>query len=422
MVKMKSLRVASDKSISHRAVMFSSIAEGRTVINNALFSDDTLRTIKAMQSMGVRIEVSSRRIEVVGVGKYGLKEPDDVLYLGNSGTSMRLLSGLLAGQDFLSILTGDDSLRNRPMGRVIKPLRAMGASIMARDNDLAPLAIKGSNLKGIKHKMGIASAQVKSAILLAGLYADGDVEVVEPYKSRNHTETMLKAFGVDVIEDGLAVRLGKNRQLEGDLAIDVPADISSAAFFMVLGALKRDFELVLKDVGLNPTRSGILSVFDEANVDYDIKNERLSGLEKMGDVVVRFSNNLRPFKIDGELLPLLIDEIPILSILAIFCDGISSIRDAAELRKKESDRIKSICEGLKRVGVKTEEFEDGFDIYGKPNHPIRPALIDTHNDHRIAMSFSILSAVSSVPIELTETHSILTSYPNFLDHLSYVSS
>ncbi|AEA33496.1 3-phosphoshikimate 1-carboxyvinyltransferase [Hippea maritima] len=421
MVRKKSLRVASDKSISHRSVMIASIAKGKTVAKNILFSDDTLRTVKAMQLMGVRINIDSHQVEIDGVSKFGLKEPFDVLDLGNSGTSMRLLSGVLAGQNFLSILTGDNSLKRRPMGRIIQPLKSMGAEILSREGNLAPLAIKGGKLSGISHKMKIASAQVKSAVLLAGLYTQDDVEVVEPYKSRNHTENMLKAFGVDIIENGLSVRLGKNRELNGDLEIEVPADISSAAFFMVFAALKKDFEITLKDVGLNETRSGILDIFNEAGVNYEIKNRRVSGFEEIGDIVVSYSPKLKPFEISGEILPLLIDEIPILSILAVYCDGVSVVKDAHELRKKESDRIKSICEGLKRVGVEVEEFKDGFKVYGKPSHPIKNALIETHNDHRIAMSFLVLSAVSSSNLKISETQSILTSYPNFLDHLSYVN-
>ena len=422
MAKVKQIRPASDKSISHRSIIFSSISKGKVKISNLLFSDDTLRTIKAMQSMGVEIETSSRYVIVKGSGKYSLKEPDNVIDMGNSGTSARLISGILAAQNFFSVITGDNSLRKRPMGRVIKPLSQMGATIIARNNNLLPMAIKGINpTKGIIYKSPVASAQVKSSILLAGLYSQDIVKIEEPYKSRDHSENMLKAFGVDVIVDKTTVELGKNRELIGDININVPADISSAAFFMVYAALKQNAEILLSDVVLNPTRSGILRVFDMAGVDYEIINERVENFEVVGDILVRYTKELSPFTIEGELIPTLIDEIPILSILAIFCDGTSYIRDASELRKKESDRIAAICTNLRRVGVEVEEFEDGFAVKGNRNIQLKPAVIETHFDHRIAMSFTILKAVSGADISISETRSISVSYPNFLDHLSYVS-
>ncbi|WP_022670063.1 3-phosphoshikimate 1-carboxyvinyltransferase [Hippea alviniae] len=422
MAKVKRIRPASDKSISHRAVIFSSISKGRVKISNMLFSDDTLRTIKAMQSIGVEIEISSKHVIVNGAGKYSLKEPNNVIDMGNSGTSARLISGLLSAQNFFSVITGDESLRKRPMGRVVKPLSQMGATILARNNNLLPMAIKGTNpTTGIIYKSPVASAQVKSAILLAGLYSHDTVRIEEPYKSRDHSENMLKAFGVDVIVDKNSIELGRNRELTGDFSINVPADISSAAFFMVYAALKENSEIILSDVVLNPTRSGILRVFDMASVDYEIINERVENFEKVGDILVRHTKELSPFTIEGELIPTLIDEIPILSILAVFCDGASYIRNASELRKKESDRIAAICTNLRRVGVEVEEFEDGFAIKGDRNIKLRPAVIDTQFDHRIAMSFSILKAVSGVDINISETKSISVSYPNFLDHLSYVS-
>ncbi len=421
MDKVKSLRVASDKSITHRAIMLSSIARGSVRINNPLFSDDTLRTLKAVEGMGVRVESGGNFLVINGEGKGSLKEPFDVINLGNSGTAMRLLTGIIGGEGVFAVLTGDKSLKRRPMMRIIEPLSRMGIDFLYRSSGYAPLAIKGGNINGIDYTSRIASAQVKSAILFAGLYTDEEVIVREPIKSRDHTENMLKAFGVDVSINVNAVSLGKNRDLFGDFEINVPADISSAAFFMVFAVLSKSRSVLLRDVLLNPTRSGILDVFDMAGVSYEIKNERVENYERIGDVFVSYTRNLKPFKITGDLVPRLIDEIPILSILAIFCDGLSSVRDAKDLRKKESDRIKSICENLKKLGVKVFEYEDGFDIYGDPTAALKPAMIETYYDHRIAMSFLVLKAAKGLDLNLSETHSILTSYPNFIDHLNYLS-
>ncbi len=422
MAKVKSLRVASDKSITHRAIMLSSIAKGSVKINYPLYSGDTVKTLRAVESMGVNVESQSGFLIIDGKGKRSLKEPDDVIDLGNSGTSMRLLSGLIGGEGVFVVLKGDDSLNRRPMMRIIEPLSRMGVSFLYRSGGYAPLAIKGGDIKGISYEGKIASAQVKSAILLAGLYATEDVLVSEPEKSRDHTENMLRAFGVDVEIGDKSVRLGNNRDLIGDFEINVPADISSAAYFMVYAALSKGKSVILRDVLLNTTRGGILDVFDMANVKYEILNERMENYERVGDVEVVSSDSLRPFEINGSLVPRLIDEVPIISILAIFCDGVSKIRDVYDLRKKESDRIKSICYNLNRVGVKVVEYEDGFDIYGNPNIKLSPALIDTHKDHRIAMSFLTLQAAKDVNLSFTETHSILTSYPNFMDHLNYLST
>ncbi len=421
MDKVKSLRVASDKSITHRAIMLSSIAKGSVRINSPLFSDDTLRTLKAVEGMGVRVESGGNFLVIHGEGKGSLNEPSDVINLGNSGTAMRLLTGIIGGEGVFAVLTGDESLKKRPMMRIIEPLSRMGVDFLYRSGGYAPLAIKGGNINGIDYTSRIASAQVKSAILFAGLYTDEEVIVREPIKSRDHTENMLKAFGVDISINGNTVTLGKNRDLFGDFEINVPADISSAAFFMVFAALSKNRSVLLRDVLLNPTRRGILDVFDMAGVSYEIKNERVENYERMGNVFVSYTRNLKPFKITGDMVPRLIDEIPILSILAIFCDGVSSVRGAKDLRKKESDRIKSICENLKKLGVKVFEYDDGFDIYGNPTAALKPATIETYYDHRIAMSFLVLKAAKGIDFSLSETHSILTSYPNFIDHLNYLS-
>ncbi|WP_035588311.1 3-phosphoshikimate 1-carboxyvinyltransferase [Hippea jasoniae] len=419
MAKTKTLRPASDKSISHRAVLIPSLAKGKTVVNNFLFCEDTLKSIKAMQAMGVKIEMDYNRIVVYGSAKK-LSEPDDVIYLGNSGTSMRLISGIVAGGGFMSVLTGDASLRKRPMQRIIEPLTRMGASVLSKEGGYAPLAIKGSkDLKPIRHISKIASAQVKSAILLAGLFSKETVEVVEPIKSRNHTENMLKFFGVDVVDVSNSVALGKNREPAGDVEINVPADISSAAYFMVYAAMKPFKSVLLKDVNINPTRDGIVEIFKQCGIDFEIVNRRVEGFEEVADIVVNYTSKIKPFVIDKPLIPKLIDEIPILSVLALKADGVSIIRDARELRKKESDRIKAMVENLRRIGAEVEEFEDGYAIRQATN--LKPSYIETYNDHRIAMSFLILREVFDLPLNIKETRSILTSYPNFTEHLNYLN-
>ncbi len=416
MDKVKSLRCASDKSISHRSAIFSSIANGKTTIKNYLFAQDTINTLEAFKKFGVSINIDKTIVSIQGSGKY-LQEPFDIIDLGNSGTGIRLISAVCAGQNFLSILTGDNSLKNRPMKRIIEPLEQMGATILSRKNFLAPLAIFGkNNLKGIKYNSKIASAQVKSACLIAGLYSDETVEFSEPNLSRNHTEIMLKQFGVDLIIDK-NITLGKNRELYGGFEIDVPADISSCAFFMVLCALKPNCEAIFTDCLINPTRCGILRVFDDMGVKYEITNKKTMCGEEIADILIKYSPNLEPFYIDGKILPTLIDEIPILSILALFANGKSILKDAKELRVKESDRIKSIVENLRKLGVAIKEFEDGFEI--EPTKNLQKANIETYFDHRITMSFAILKALGFA-LELSETKSPTTSYPNFFEHLKYL--
>ncbi len=421
MDKVKSLRCASDKSISHRSAILSSIAKGTTTVKNYLFAQDTLNTLESLKKMGSDIRIDSDKVIINAQNKY-LKEPFDILDLGNSGTGMRLLSAVCAGQNFLSVLTGDESLRKRPMKRIIEPLSQMGATILSRQNFLAPLAIMGKNeLKGIVYDSKISSAQVKSACLIAGLYSNEHVEFSEPYKSRNHTEIMLRAFGVDVIEEKTKVMLGKNRELSGNFEINVPADISSCAFFMVMCAIKPNCEALFVDCLINPTRSGILKVFSDMGINYEILNKRTMCGEEIADILVKYSKNIKPFYIDGSILPSLIDEIPILSILALFADQESIVKDAKELRVKESDRIKSIVQNLETLGVKTEEFDDGFIIKPNLDKKFQKAYIETRFDHRIAMSFAILKALG-YDIELSETKSPITSYPNFFEHLKYLGS
>ncbi len=419
MDKIKTLRVASDKSISHRAVILSSIAQRKVTINNYLFAEDTLNTIKAFKKLGVDITIKKQSVLINPKGKYSLIEPDNVIDMGNSGTGIRLITGILSGTDFFSVLTGDDSLRKRPMMRIIDPLKKMGSEIISRKGGYAPLCIKGNScLKDINYKSPIASAQVKSAILFSGLYSKNCVCVEEPVKSRDHTENMLKSFGVDIDVAQNRVCLGSNRTLTGGFELNVPADISSAAFFMVLAALKENSEVIFKDVILNKTRSGILDVFRICGVNFEIIDEKTVFGEKIGDIYVKYTKELKPFTIDGSILPRLLDEIPILSILALFCDGVSEIRDAEELRVKESDRISAVCENLQAVGADFEEFKDGMRIKG--NVKLHDGSVATHNDHRIAMSFSILKALLNLNLKIDSTKYIKTSYPNFFEHLDYM--
>ena len=419
MDKIKTLRVASDKSISHRAVILSSIAQRKVTINNYLFAEDTLNTIKAFKKLGVDITIKKQSVLINPKGKYSLIEPNNVIDMGNSGTGIRLITGLLSGTDFFSVLTGDDSLRKRPMMRIITPLQYMGAEIISRKGGYAPLCVKGNSyLKDINYKSPIASAQVKSAILFSGLYSENCVCVEEPVKSRDHTENMLKSFGVDINVAKNRVCLGSNRTLTGGFELNVPADISSAAFFMVLAALKENSEVIFKDVILNKTRSGILDVFRTCGVNFEIIDEKTMFGENIGDIYVKYTKELKPFTIDGSILPRLLDEIPILSILALFCDGVSEIRDAEELRVKESDRISAVCENLQAVGADFEESADGMRIKG--NVKLHDGPITTHNDHRIAMSFYILKALLKLDLKIDSTKYIKTSYPNFFEHLDYM--
>ncbi|OMH41266.1 3-phosphoshikimate 1-carboxyvinyltransferase [Desulfurobacterium indicum] len=413
------LRVPSDKSISHRSIMLGSINDGEVVVKNFLRSEDCLNTLKAFKALGVNIEDNETLIKIHGKGKF-LKEPFDVLDVGNSGTSIRLISGILAGQPFYSVLTGDRYLRKRPMDRIAIPLRMMGATILGRENGkYPPLTIIGKNpLNGIDYKSPKASAQVKSCILLAGLFTDEEVKVTEPARSRDHTERMLKAFGVDVEVDGLTVSLGKNRVLKADMEIDVPADISSAAFFMVAAAIVPGSEIILEDVILNPTRTGILDVMEKMGVNFEIINKRVVSGEEVGNIKVSYSSELKAISISGDIIPRLIDEIPIISILATQAEGKTVIRNAAELRVKESDRIKSIVSNLKNLGINVEEFEDGFMIQGKSK--IAGGEVSGFGDHRIAMSFLIASLISEDTIYIDDIDCIATSYPNFLSDLKFL--
>ncbi len=411
------LRVPSDKSISHRSIMLSSLNRGTVVVKNFLRSEDCLNTLKAFLELGVNIEDKQEKIVIRGKGKHSLKEPFNVIDLGNSGTSIRLISGILSGQPFYSVLTGDQYLRRRPMDRIAIPLRIMGAEIYGREGGrYPPLTIIGKEkLKGIDYKSPKASAQVKSAILLAGLFTDEPVSVTEPAKSRDHTERMLKAFGVDLEVDGLTVALGKNRELETDLEIDVPADISSAAFFMIGAAITPESEILLKDVILNPTRTGILDVMERIGAKIKIENVRSVSGEEVGDIIVSYSPDLKATEIRGDEIPRLIDEIPIIALLATQAEGETIIRDAQELRVKESDRIKSTVENLRTIGAEVEELPDGMIIRGKT--PLKGGKVKSYGDHRIAMTFTVASLISEETIEIDDVECVKTSYPKFFEDL-----
>ncbi len=413
------LRTPSDKSISHRAIMLGSINEGETEIKNFLHSEDCLNTLKAFVELGVEIEDDGEIITVKGKGKR-LKEPFNVIDLGNSGTSIRLISGILSGQPFYSVLTGDRYLRRRPMDRIAIPLRQMGAEIFGRKGGkYPPLTIIGKEkIRGIEYHSPKASAQVKSAILLAGLFTDEPVAVTEPAKSRDHTERMLKAYGVDVIVEGLTVKLGNNRTLRKNIKIDVPADISSAAFFMVGAAITPGSSLRLKEVILNPTRTGIIDVMERMGAEISIEKIHDVSGEPVGDVVVSYSPDLRATEIKGEEIPRLIDELPVIALLASQAEGETVITDASELRVKESDRITSTVENLKNIGVEAEELPDGMVIRGKSR--IKGGKVKSFGDHRIAMTFTIASLISESPIEIDNVECISTSYPGFFKDLESV--
>lgn len=472
------IEVPGDKSISHRAVLIGSIAEGDTRISHFLPGADCLATIDCMRRLGVSIEVKksqgdggngfSSTVIVHGAGKVnhrdggdgpddsekdggdgpsGLKPPTDILDAKNSGTTMRLLSGILAGQDFASGITGDDSLKRRPMKRIIEPLEKMGAKIVSADGNRAPLTIRGGHLKGIAYQSPVASAQVKSCILFAGLYADGMTCVVEPAMSRNHTELMLSRFGADIAYDlfdpakldmkgmdgvpivpGVVLRPGQ--PLKGQ-DIVVPGDISSAAYFLAAGLLVPDSEITLKNVGINPTRDGILRVIAGMGGYVEISNQHEEGNELVADLVVS-SSPLRGVEIGGGIIPTLIDEIPMIAVMAAFAEGDTIISDAGELRVKETDRLTAIAEDLRLIGTEVETTDDGMIIHGKGNtfiggqadadgstahmDSLHGAVIDPKGDHRMAMAFTVAGLVTG-GMEIKGAECVDVSYPGFFEDI-----
>ena len=404
-------RVPGDKSISHRSIMLGSIAEGVTRITGFLDAEDCLATMNAFRAMGVEIEGPEQgKVIVHGVGLHGLKPAKEALYLGNSGTSMRLLSGLLAGQAFDSVLTGDPSLSRRPMKRVTEPLRQMGAVIKTSPTGTAPIRIRGSGpLESIHYDMPIASAQVKSCLLLAGLYADGETSVTEPAPTRDHTERMLEGFGYAVCREGNCISILPDGKLTAT-DIDVPSDISSAAFFMVGAAIAEDADVTLQHVGVNPTRTGVIDILRLMGARIDISKERLIGGEPVADIRIR-SSNLRGVQIPEALVPLAIDEFPVLFIAAACAVGETRLSGAAELRVKESDRIQVMADGLQALGVHAIATPDGMVIQPRP---IKGGKVDSQGDHRIAMAFAIASLQASGPIYINDCANVNTSFPTFV--------
>ncbi|NLM70224.1 MAG: 3-phosphoshikimate 1-carboxyvinyltransferase [Firmicutes bacterium] len=408
------ISVPGDKSISHRAVMLGALAEGETRITNFLASDDCLRTAACMQHLGIEIEFNGGEVVVYGRGLEGLSEPDDLLDVGNSGTTIRLMSGILAGQSFSTFISGDASIRRRPMDRITKPLRLMGAEIIGRDQgNLAPLAIRGGNLKPITYRTEVASAQVKSAILLAGLFCDGWTEVIEPAKSRDHTEIMLQAFGVPVEVDDLSVRVRGKQPLQG-CEIAVPGDLSSAAYFITAACLVPNADLFITNVGLNPSRTGIIDILTMMGADIQIVNQRRSMGELVGDLRVKTSR-LKGVTIGGELVVRAIDEIPVLAVAAAFADGVTEIRDAAELKVKESNRIAAIAAELHKLGADVSELSDGIRIKG--GKPLTGAVVSSHHDHRIALALAVAALRAEGETQITNADCISVSYPRFLQDL-----
>ena len=408
------MALPGDKSISHRAVMLSAIAEGETTITGFLTGEDTLNTAKAIQKMGIQVEgLGTDRLMVRGKGLDGLSEPTGVLDLGNSGTGMRLLAGLLAGQHFFSVLTGDQYLVKRPMGRIVEPLRQMGARIDGRSNGkLAPLSIRGggSRLEAFDYVSPIASAQVKSAVLLAGLYASGETSVKEPAKSRDHTERMFRFFGVEVSEQGLRVSLRGRQTLRTPGLLEIPSDISSAAFFMVAASIVPGSDLLIKNIGVNPTRTGIIDILLEMGADITLQNPREQAGEPVADIRVKHKR-LRGVRIAGDVVPRAIDEIPILSVAASYAEGSTIIQDASELRVKESDRIATIAAELRKMGVVITEREDGMEITGRES--LDAAVCESHGDHRIAMSIAIAGLAARGETVVRDCGWIDTSFPGF---------
>lgn len=401
--------VPGDKSISHRAVMFGALAKGKTQITGFLRGADCLSTISCFRQLGISIEENADRILVEGKGLHGLSAPADVLDTGNSGTTTRLISGILAGQKFTSVLNGDASIQKRPMKRIMTPLSQMGASIRSlRGNDCAPLEITGSALHGISYLSPVASAQVKSAILLAGLYADGETSVTEPAVSRNHTELMLKSFGADVRTEGLTAAIQPEPALHG-IDILVPGDISSAAYFIAAGCLVPNAEILIRNVGINPTRDGILRVAKEMGADITLLNEKNTD-EPVADLLVR-SSRLHGITIGGDIIPTLIDELPVIAVMAAAAEGTTLIKDAAELKVKESDRIAVTTENLSAMGCDITAAEDGMIIHG--GHELHGAVIDSHLDHRIAMSFAVAAMIADGETEIRDADCVKISYPDF---------
>ena len=420
--KVKSLKgeitVPGDKSISHRGVMFGAISEGITELTGFLDGADCRSTISCFKAMGIDITQEHDHVIIHGKGLKGLSAPSKMLDVGNSGTTTRLISGILAGQKFISSLNGDESIQKRPMGRIITPLTSMGAHIKSiKDNGCAPLEIGGAPLHAIHYDSPVASAQVKSCVLLAGLYADGVTSVTEPVISRNHTELMLKGFGADIKSEGLTASIVGGPKLIGQ-KITVPGDISSAAYFIVAGLICPNADLLIKNVNTNPTRAGIIQVAKNMGGNIELLNERIVSGEPVADIHVS-SSDLHGCEVSGEIIPTLIDELPVIAVMAACANGTTVIKDAAELKVKESDRIATVTENLKNMGCDITPTEDGMIIVG--GNPLHGALISTYKDHRIAMSFAIAGLVADGETSFDDEGCCVISYPDFFETLKALS-
>lgn len=402
------IKVPGDKSISHRAVMLGSLANGVTEISGFLKGADCLSTIDCFRKMGIDIDINGENVTVHGNGLRGLKKPDEMLYTGNSGTTTRLLCGILAGQNFDTSITGDASIQKRPMGRVVQPLSMMGAKI---ENEYCPLYITGTKLHGIDYKMPVASAQVKTAIILAGLYADGETVIHEIEKSRDHTELMLSAMGADLTVDNLDITVKPTNDLTA-VNVDVPGDISSAAFFLVLGAIMPNSQITVTNVGINPTRTGIIDVLKDMGADITLENVHTSAGETVADITVR-SSSLKGTTVGGDIIPRLIDELPIIAVAAVFADGQTVIKDAQELKVKETNRIRAVVDEFNKCGIDITETDDGMIINGGKS--IHGADFKTYGDHRMAMSLTVLSQLADGESTLDDSDCACVSYPTFFD-------
>ena len=404
------LTIPGDKSISHRAIMLGSIADGTTEITNFLQGADCLSTMECFKQMGVSIENSTDKVIIKGSGLHGLQAPKNMLDVGNSGTTTRLMSGILAAQNFTCSLNGDASIQKRPMGRIITPLSQMGADIVSiKGNGCAPLQINGKQLHGIHYQSPVASAQVKSSILLAGLYADGTTSVTEPSLSRNHSELMLSSFGANVTSKDTTATIEPTDKLYGQEII-VPGDISSAAYFIVAGLILPNSEVLIKNVGINPTRDGILRVCEAMGASISYENKREVSKEPVADLLVR-SSSLHGTEIGGDLIPTLIDEIPAIAVLACFAEGTTVIKDAQELKVKESNRIDEMVNNLSKMGADITATEDGMIIRG--GKPLHGSTINSKLDHRLAMSFAIAGLMADGETDIQGAEVVETSFPTF---------
>ncbi|MFD1038681.1 3-phosphoshikimate 1-carboxyvinyltransferase [Virgibacillus byunsanensis] len=413
------IQVPGDKSISHRAVILGSLAKGRTKVTHFLDGEDCMRTIHAFRALGVTIEKSDQTVLIQSDGFSSFIEPKEPLYFGNSGTTARLMLGILAGLPFFTTVYGDASLSKRPMNRVVSPLKQMGAYFDGRsEGDYLPISIRGGNLSPIKYTLPVKSAQVKSAILFAGLLTDGTTEVIEPTSTRDHTEIMLQAFGADVAKSDQHIKVTNKQQLTAT-DVFVPGDISSAAFFLVAAAIVPNSTLTLENVGLNKTRTGIIDVLKQMGGSVSINANEAIKTEPTGDITVDYSE-LTGITIGGDIIPRLIDELPIIALLATQAKGKTVIRDAGELRLKETDRIAAVVEGLSNLGARIEATEDGMIIHGQT--PLKGGHVTSYDDHRIAMMAAISSLITKEDVVIDDTSSVAISYPGFFDDLNQVTS